>query len=233
MKTITKVLLLASAIVLCSCPRGEFDIALKSELDNDSRYTDETKQMWSLINAKNAITKQMPGSFQQFWSTDENGFEALFADEQNEKWLLTFAMLKANDGSLIGYVWKRAYSDSQEKLSPEFQQFIYQNGNLKEVEPQIPVPQLTDFPAYVLGDSTVTINGKDSEFYFRSDGMFEYTAHSDNYQNFGEYEADGYIFFYQVRFHWDGEKFIPYEFDYDEYYRYLEEPDEEFDDEGE
>lgn len=191
-------------------------ITLESELEDNYRISDEAKQLWSAINADNALTKDMSGSFKRFWDTDENGFAAIFREENDRggyvDWMLTYAMLTANDGSQIAYVRKtfydRTYADRPDPISPEWAQFICQDGQVQQVEPQIPMPQLNDFPAYELGDQTVSMEGEEAEVDFNCDGSFLYYAHSDHYDSFGDGEDDAYLKYYTIFFRWDGEKFV-------------------------
>ena len=239
MKTFTKFLIIASAIVLCSCPGQEKPVQCvePAELAGSEQVSEATKQLWSVINAGNAITKQVPGTFQQFrpWGEEENGFSAIFKDDEDKEWLMTYARLEANDGSEVAYVWTRLDDEDQERspygTSSKWQQFIYKNGQLQEVTPQIPAPEKTDFPAYLLGDTDMVIEGPWSSFDFRPDGTFWFTAHSDSYQSFGDPEPDAYLYYYEIHYYWDGEQFITDPFDVEEYYRELEESDEEYFDE--
>ena len=191
-------------------------ITLESELEENYRISDEAKQLWMAINADNAVTKDIPGSFKRFWDTDENGFAAIFREENDRggyvDWKLTYAMLTANDGRQIAYVWKtyydRTYADMPDPITPEWAQFICQNGQVQQVEPQIPMPQLTDFPAYNLGDQTVSMEGENADMSLDCNGSFRFFAHSDHYSSFGDGEDDAYVKYYLIFFRWDGEKFV-------------------------
>lgn len=191
-------------------------ITLESELEENYRISDEAKQLWMAINTDNALTKDIPGTFKRFWDTDENGFAAIFREENDRggyvDWKLTYAMLTANDGRQIAYVWKtyydRTYADMPDPITPEWAQYICQNGQLQQVEPQIPMPQLTDFPAYNLGDQTVSMEGENADMSLDCNGSFRFFAHSDHYDSFGDGEDDAYVKYYLIFFRWDGEKFV-------------------------
>ena len=191
-------------------------ISLESELEENYRISDEAKQLWTAIDADNAITKDMPGTFKQFWDTDENGFAAIFREENDRggyvEWKLTYAMLTAHDGRKMAYIWKtfydRCYADEPQPLNPEWAQYTVQDGQVQQMETQIPMPQKTDFPAYNLGDQTVSMEGEDAEMSLDCDGTFRYFAHSDHYSSFGDEEDDAYVRYYLIFFRWDGEKFV-------------------------
>ena len=191
-------------------------ISLESELEANTEITDDVKQVWALINADDAIVKDMPGSFKKFWDTDENGFAAIFREENDRggyvDWKLTYAMLTANDGRQIAYIWKsfydRAYADKPQPLTPEWAQFICQNSQVQQVEPQIPMPQLTDFPAYNLGDQTVSMDGENADMSLDCNGSFRFFAHSDHYSSFGDGEDDAHVKYYLIFFRWDGDKYV-------------------------
>lgn len=191
-------------------------ITLESELEASNVISDEVKQFWAIINADDAVTKDMPGTFKRFWETHKNGFAAIFHEDNDHggyvEWKLTYAMLTANDGRQIAYIRKnyydRAYAEKPQAIVPEWEQYLGQDGEVRRVEPELPMPQLTDFPAYNLGDKTVTMEGENSSIGFRCDGSFSFFAHSDHYQNFGDESDDGFVRFYQVFFHWDGEKYV-------------------------
>lgn len=191
-------------------------ITLDSELEASNVISDEVKQFWAIINADDAVTKDMPGTFKRFWESHKNGFAAIFHEDNDRggyvEWKLTYAMLTANDGRQIAYIRKnyydRAYAEKPQAIVPEWEQYLGQDGEVRRVEPELPMPQLTDFPAYNLGDKTVTMEGENSSIGFRCDGSFSFFAHSDHYQSFGDESDDAYVRFYQSFFHWDGEKFV-------------------------
>ena len=191
-------------------------ITLESELEGNDEISDEAKQLWTAINTDNAVTGTIPGTFKSFWETDENGFAALFREENDRggyvEWKLTYAMLTAHDGRKIAYIWKtfydRCYADEPQPLNPEWAQYVCQDGQVRQVEPQIPMPQLTDFPAYNLGDESVSMEGEYSETDFNCDGSFRFFAHSDHYSSFGDDEDDASVKYYQVFYRWDGEQFV-------------------------
>jgi hypothetical protein len=191
-------------------------ITLESELEENYRISDEAKQLWMAINADNAVTKDIPGNFKRFWNTDKNGFAAIFREENDRggyvDWKLTYAMLTANDGRQIAYIWKsfydRAYADKPQPITPEWAQYICQNGQVQQVEPQIPTPQPTDFPAYNLGDQTVSMDGENADMSLDCNGSFRFFAHSDHYSSFGDGEDDAHVKYYLIFFRWDGEKYV-------------------------
>lgn len=191
-------------------------ISLESELEANTEIADDVKQVWALINAGDAVTKDMPGSFKKFWETDENGFAALFREENDQggyvEWKLTYTMLTANDGRKVAYIWKtfydRSYADKPQPITPEWMQYVVQDDRIQQAEPQTPVPQLTDFPAYNLGDQTVSMEGKGSETYLDCNGFFRFFAHSDHYQTFGDDDVDAAVKYYMIYYKWDGEKFV-------------------------
>lgn len=191
-------------------------ITLESELAENTRISDEAKQLWTMINRDNAVTGNMPAPFQELRDSRKNGFEAIFREENDRggyvSWRLTYTMLTANDGRKIAYVWKRfndrSYADMPQPLTPEWEQYIYQDGLVRRVEPEIPKPKLTDFPAYNLGDKTVSMEGKGSSIYLDCTGYFKFYPHSDAYQSFGDTETDAEVKYYLIFYKWDGEKFV-------------------------
>ena len=191
-------------------------ITLESELEENYRISDETKQLWMAINADHAVTKDIPGTFKRFWNTEKNGFAAIFREENDRggyvDWKLTYAMLTANDGRQIAYVWKtyydRTYADMPDPITPEWAQFICQDDQVQQVEPQLPMPKLTDFPAYNVGDQTVSMEGENADMSLDCNGSFRFFAHSDHYDSFGDDEDDAYVKYYLIFFRWDGEKYV-------------------------
>ena len=191
-------------------------LTLDSELAENSRVSDDAKQFWALINADNAVTNTMPGKFKNLWDTSSNGFDAIFRDENDNggyvDWRMTFVMYAVNDGSKIAYI-RRVYYDCRdvdrpEDITPEWEQYVYQNGTLNKVQPRLPEPQLDDFIAYRLGKTDISIHGERSEFYFDCGGCFSYIAHADEYDDFGDGSPDAYLYYYEAFFEWDGEKFV-------------------------
>ena len=207
-------------------------ITLESELADNNRISDEAKQLWAKINEGNAITSTLPGSFKNIWGSDENGFDAVFRAEDDKggylEWKMRYTMFKANDGMLIAFIQKSRYSSymMEQEVTPEWEEFIYQDGNLQRVEPQLPIPVPSDFPAFIKGDNTVTMQG--GEIYLEDDG-FRFIAHSDHYSSFGDPAPDSYLQFYMIYCRWNGEEFevpeyVEEEYEgYDEYYDDFEE----------
>ena len=70
------------------------------------------------------------------------------------------------------------------------------------------MPQLTDFPAYNLGDQTVSMEGENADMSLDCNGSFRFFAHSDHYDSFGDDEDDAYVKYYLIFFRWDGEIFV-------------------------
>lgn len=201
-------------------------ITLESELAGNDRIAEETKQVWAMINAGDAVTKNVPGTFKKFWNVDKNGFAAIFREEYDNgdyaEWKMTYTVVKANDGSRIAFVRKNGYNSRASEITPEWEQYICQNGQVRQVEPRIPKPQLTDIPAYNLGDTSVAIEGEDSSIEFECAGLFRFHAHSNNYSGFGDPWPDADWPYYTVTFTWNGEEFVPEAFDYEEFFRYHE-----------
>lgn len=201
-------------------------ITLESEVSNKDMISEEAKALWFTVNTNNAVTKNMPGSFKQLWDYNENGFAAIYREENDHggyvEWKLIFARLAVNDGREIALVRKiyydRTYADMPDPITPEWEQYVCQDGQVQQVEPQLPEPQLTDFPAVVLGDHTVTIDGENSSIAFSCAGRFSFFAHSDDYSDFGDPWPDANWPYYNVDYRWDGETFTPDPFDYDDFY---------------
>lgn len=198
-------------------------ITIESELAGNERIAEETKQVWALINAGNAVTGNMPGTFKKFWDVDKNGFAAIYREEYDNngyEWKLTYSVFQVNDGSQIAFIRKSNYSSNAKEISPEWEQYLCQNGKVEQVKPQIPIPQLTDIPAYNLGDTSVTLEGGD--IIFQCNGTFGFFAQSGQYSGFGDPWPDADVPYYSVYYQWDGEKFLPEAFDYEEFFRYHE-----------
>ena len=202
-------------------------ITLESELAENTSISDETKQLWSLINSNNDVTGTIPGNFKNIWGARENSFAAIFrADYDNggyAEWKMQFVMFKANDGRKLAYIQKTDYSHYKadtEVITPEWEEYIYNNGVLEKVEPQIPMPNLSDFPAYNNGDKTVTMEGGEIDL---DDEGFWFLAHSDHYSSFGNQAPDSYLIYYRIYSRWNGEtfvvpEFVEEEYDYEEIY---------------
>ena len=207
-------------------------VTLESELAENTRISDETKELWRMVNSNNEVTSTIPGNFKNFWNTSENSFAAIFrADYDNggyAEWKMQFVMFKANDGRQLAYIQTTDYSSYKAEpytITPEWMEYIYDDGFLQKVDPQLPQPDPSEFPAYRLGDLSVTMKG--GEILLRDDGFFYY-AHSDAYSNFGCQEPDCGTIYYEIIYLWDGENFtkipnddVGYE-EYEEYDEYEE-----------
>ena len=207
-------------------------VTLESELAENTRISDETKELWRMVNSNNEVTSTIPGNFKNFWNTSENSFAAIFrADYDNggyAEWKMQFVMFKANDGRQLAYIQTTDYSSYKAEpytITPEWMEYIYDDGFLQKVDPQLPQPDPSEFPAYRLGDLSTTMEG--GEIILRDDGFFYY-AHSDAYSNFGCQAPDCGNIYYEVIYLWDGENFTKIPNDdvdveeYDEYEEYEE-----------
>ena len=207
-------------------------ITLESELAENTRISDETKELWRMVNSNSEVTSTIPGNFKNFWNSSENSFAAIFRTDYDNggyaEWKMQFVMFKANDGRQFAYIQTTNYSSYKvdpHTITPEWMEYIYDDGFLQKVDPQLPQPDPSEFPAYRLGDLSVTMKG--GEILLRDDGFFYY-AHSDAYSNFGCQEPDCGTIYYEIIYLWDGENFtkipnddVGYE-EYEEYDEYEE-----------
>ena len=202
-------------------------ITLESELAENTNISDETKELWRMVNSNNEVTATIPGNFKNLWGSSENAFAAIFrADCDNggyAEWKMQFVMFKANDGRKLAYIQTTDYSHYKvdpEPITPEWMEYIYNDGFLQKMEPQIPMPALSDFPAYNKGDKTVTMEGGEIDL---DDYGFWFLAHSEHYSSFGNPAPDSYLLYYRISSQWNGENFVvpeyvEEEYDYEEIY---------------